>query len=386
MLFGQILIIIVTAIVLVTPSAALAGFNFTVSQNSIGSDQELELSTQVSKLRPQAIYYLEGAFKKVGAKNYFGLTWVDPNWVQYTASDYSALKQIKTDVNGGWSGIVKVKIDSESKLFTGSGDYELKLKRFTENGSGVWSENAVVLYINAANAPDSKTTPSPGSNPEDPSSPRLTTLTVSSIPASINSNQPFALSVELKNGQENSVYYLKGAFLKSGSKNYFGKTKISGNWVKNGSVYSSQLKITTDSSGNWSGDIEVMPDAEDSGFTGSGDYNFKIGRYTAEGSGPDWSNEQTLNIINSVKNSSPTSIVTAINAAKLSPRPEVSRSGSPKASVLRNIATVAGVATTPASLELIQSSVNKPNYLFIVFGLVLLIAGLVPIVKLVKRG
>ncbi len=94
----------------------------------------------------------------------------------------------------------------------------------------------------------------------------------------------------------NTKFYLKGAFKKSDGSNYFGYTKISGSWVKNGSTYSSQFPITTDSSGIWSGSLDVKADDEDSGFTGSGDYIFKVGRYSSSGSGPTWSNEMNLNI------------------------------------------------------------------------------------------
>jgi len=39
-----------------------------------------------------------------------------------------------------------------------------------------------------------------------------------------------------------------------------------------------------------------MPDTDDSGFTGSSDYMFKVGRYSETGSGPTWSNPITVTI------------------------------------------------------------------------------------------
>ena len=41
-----------------------------------------------------------------------------------------------------------------------------------------------------------------------------------------------------------------------------------------------------DSNGQWNGSIEVKLDTQDSSFKGSGNYNFKIGRYTASGTSP----------------------------------------------------------------------------------------------------
>lgn len=40
-------------------------------------------------------------------------------------------------------------------------------------------------------------------------------------------------------------------------------------------------------------------DPNDTGFTGTEEYLFKVARYTQEGSGPVWSNQATINIIHS---------------------------------------------------------------------------------------
>lgn len=120
-------------------------------------------------------------------------------------------------------------------------------------------------------------------------------LSITNTPASVNSDQSFTVSVSLTD-DSNKNFYLKGAFKKNDSSNYFGFTKVNGSWVKNGSSYTNQLSITTDSSGNWSGGLEVESDSEDSGFTGSGDYIFKVAKYNSAGSGPSWSNESTVHI------------------------------------------------------------------------------------------
>jgi hypothetical protein len=86
--------------------------------------------------------------------------------------------------------------------------------------------------------------------------------------------------------------YIKGAFFKDGSSNYFGLTKLGDSWVKNSTTALSQRGVII---GNWDNNIEVKPDYLDSGFTGIGDYKFKLGFYylTSGGnvSSVNWSND-----------------------------------------------------------------------------------------------
>lgn len=179
---------------------------------------------------------------------------------------------------------------------------------------GVWSEwSSVWLFTLTSNSPNPSPSPTPDplsdpaptpvptltpqSTPQPTSSSQNSAFLISEVPSQINSDQSFSVSVNLiLPNNPNTKFYLKGAFKKEGSSNYFGKTLVSDSWIKNGSSYSSQFPLTTDSSGNWSGNLEIMPDSKDSGFTGSGDYIFKVGRYTSSGSGPTWSIEVTIKI------------------------------------------------------------------------------------------
>lgn len=132
---------------------------------------------------------------------------------------------------------------------------------------------------------------SPSPSPSNSSS----TFSISSVPSEINSDQVFSASVNINlSSNPNSKFYLKGAFKKADSSNYFGLTKVGSSWISNGNSYSNQYQITTDSSGNWSGTLEIQPDVLDSGYDGSGDYLFKVGRYSDSGSGPTWSNEVSI--------------------------------------------------------------------------------------------
>ncbi len=181
------------------------------------------------------------------------------------------------------------------------GTYYWKVK--VKDGSGNWSGWSNIWSFTLSTAtptptPSPTPSPTPTSTPSSSSSSNSSLFSISGTPSQVNSDQSFSTSVNLSlSGSPNTFFYLKGAFKKSDGSNYFGKTKVAGNWVKNSSTYTSQYKITTDSSGNWSGSLEIQPDSEDSGFTGSGDYIVKLARYTSSGSGPTWSNDSNITIV-----------------------------------------------------------------------------------------
>lgn len=197
---------------------------------------------------------------------------------------------------------------SPQGLSEGVWNWRVKAKDKSEK----WSEwsNIFKFTITAQSAaasptnPDPQTTTTPQPSPLSSSSKKSSGhFEIKDIPSEINSDQEFDISVSLNLPEKtNTGFYLKGAFKKSDSSNYFGFT-LNGDWVKNNSSYSSQYKIATDSEGKWAGKIKVRPDSLDSGFDGSGNYILKVGRYSDSGSGPVWSNE--LNIkINEVKSPS----------------------------------------------------------------------------------
>lgn len=143
--------------------------------------------------------------------------------------------------------------------------------------------------------------PSPSPSPTTPStsstsSSSTSSFTISNVPSQIDSTETFSVSVNLSlPNSPTTTFYLKGAFKKADSSNYFGLIKVSGSWIKNNKTYSDQYKLTTDSSGSWTGNLEIQPDILDSGYEGSGDYIFKVGKYTESGS-LTWSNEVTIKI------------------------------------------------------------------------------------------
>ena len=166
-------------------------------------------------------------------------------------------------------------------------------KTFGRNPDGSsWTSNLTPTK-NSSNSQTSSPSPSPTPSPSATSS-----FTISNIPSEINSDQTFTATVNLTlSNYPSSKFYLKGAFKKSDSSNYFGLTKVNSSWIQNGSSYANQFQFTTDSSGGWSGNLEIQPDLLDSGYGGTGDYIFKVGRYTESGSGPTWSNEINIKLI-----------------------------------------------------------------------------------------
>lgn len=186
----------------------------------------------------------------------------------------------------------------------------------------------------------------------------------------------------------NTNFYLKGAFKKADGSNYFGLTKLSGSWIKNGSGYSSQFSVTTDSSGNWSGNLEVKPDNEDSGFTGTGYYIFRVGKYNSKDANPSvsWSNEITIKIksvSSSAASPAPSTINTvSLNPSAAAPKPTV-KSFKPQSSntlVYRN-ASIAGTSASavtsaaPASSPLVEVKNQKQTNPLVWVGLIFIFAG-----------
>lgn len=240
-------------------------------------------------------------------------------------------------------------------------------------------------------------TPSSSSSSSSSSNSQTSSFTISNVPSQINSDQSFTRSVNLSlPDNPNTPFYIKGAFKKSDSSNYFGYTKVSGNWVKNGASFTDQFPITTDSSGNWSGNLEVQPDSSDSGYTGTDDYIFKVGRYTLSGSGPNWSNESTINIsavtTNSDQDKTPSTVKstssnksTALSSTAPQSQAIVSNpTSAPKFNYrIASVAAATAAATPSASLEVKGN--KQINFLPWVGGL-LVISGISSLIFIYLRS
>lgn len=255
--------------------------------------------------------------------------------------------------------------------------------RVPDGGSWIKEATPTKGGSNGDQSPTQTLTPTQTSTPTATPTPTTSQsqFTISNIPPQINSDQSFKVNVNLSlPSNPNTVYYIKGAFKKTGGARYFGLTKKDNNWVEYGDDNSDQYKITTDSSGNYSGDLEVKPDTLDKDYKGAGDYNFKVGRFP-EG-GDKWSNEVTLNIKDSSSpTNSSTPIPTKTPTKAPSPTPKLTSKSTPS---LTKTASVAGTFTTvtptsPETPTVTQNppikSENKMNFLTIL-GIIFIIAGL----------
>lgn len=358
------------------------------------SEQPFEFNVSITGAQP-GTNYLRANFFPAGTTHYFGFTYNGSNF--YNGSDFTQYLSINIDSSGNWSGVIQAKIDPSSNYFSGSGEYNLKVRRYTGSGSYTWS-NEVSLYVNSSTSSPSPTpgpstspspTPGPSAGSDSGGSPQFI---ISNIPENIDSDETFSanLTLNLPNNP-NSIFYMKGAFIKSGGSNYFGLTKVGETWVKNSSSYSEQKRIQTDSSGNYSGTLEIGVDNADSGFSDSGDYIFKIARYNESGSGPAWSNEVIIHITKidiSDGSTDPTPTPLPSSSPRITPaatNPLVSSTKSLKSSSNLPIqllgsssareATIAGVSTQSGIVA--NTKINNgllPKYL--ILGVGILVVGL----------
>lgn len=218
------------------------------------------------------------------------LNWQAPSYALYTSNPY----RIQVDDDSSFSSINKDYYTASTTYTPSLSDSIWYWKVRAKDSTGTWSDWSSIwsFTLGTSSTPTATPTSSPTSSSSSSSS-----FTISNIPSELDSNKTFSASVNLLlSSNPDTKFYLKGAFKKGESTNYFGHTKVNGSWVKNGSSYSDQYSITTDSSGNWSGSLDIQIDAFDSGYTGSGDYIFKVGRYSSLGSGPTWSDEKSIKI------------------------------------------------------------------------------------------
>ncbi|MDO8619242.1 MAG: hypothetical protein Q7R49_04850 [Candidatus Daviesbacteria bacterium] len=105
---------------------------------TIDTETEFSLFVSMSGLSSNTIYRLRIALATTGTSNYFGSTFSGSSWYNGTPSpiNYANFLSITTDSSGGWSGTLQGKIESSDPNFPGtSGTYDLKVGRYTENGS-----------------------------------------------------------------------------------------------------------------------------------------------------------------------------------------------------------------------------------------------------------
>ena len=257
---------------------------------------------------------------------------------------------------------------SPKGLSDGSWHWRVKAKESADAWTA-WSQVFKFIIGNTSSPSVQQVT----SNSPVPSSKIDNIFSLKDAPSEVNSDQEFEVTVSLVlPDKANTSFFLKGAFKKADSSNYFGEILVANSWVKNNSTYSNQYKIQTDGEGRWEGKIKVKADVEDSGFEGSGDYIFRIGRYTETGGGPNWSNDHRIKI-NEIDRPepSPSEEVEDEEFEEEDSDPELVVAA-PSREYEIMIASVAGEATTSHNIPLEEHvrvlEERKVNWLLIILG------------------
>jgi hypothetical protein len=115
-------------------------------------------------------------------------------------------------------------------------------------------------------------------------------LSITGDKATLRGSDEMIITASLSGFTTGESIFIKGAFYKDGSTNYFGYTKSGDTWIKNSVKTSDQRLVVI---GNWDNTVTVKSDYADSGFSGNGNYLLKIGFYTVASDGNpssvDWS-------------------------------------------------------------------------------------------------
>lgn len=282
------------------------------------------------------------------------------------------------------------------QLSIGKWYFRVKAKDQTNTWSGYSSGSFEIVAESQNNSPTPTQTPEQSTTSNNSGSKSTASFEIFQIPSSIKSDESFTVKVKFTGYDANSNYYFKGAFFKEGSVNYFGKTFVSGNWIKNSENFAKQYPTTTNSNGDYDGEIKLMVDPDDSGFDGSGSYKLKVGRYNSSGSGPNWSNEQVIqiNYIETQKQDTTAKSSTKQTSPTPNPKAPISQTDSsfiktskaaakPKVLGVKPqipIATVSGASTKSAQVQesttpTIVKSELKINWYFIGSGIIVLLFG-----------
>src|SRR3990167_1002019 len=169
------------------------------------------------------------------------------------------------------------------------------------------------------------------------------TFTFEGSLAEIHDDESFTINVLLSiASSKGKSYYIRPGFFQPEKtpRSYFGYIKDNaGDWANGGSpIDKTQFyKITMNDNNEWVGSLIIKADLEASGFNGSGNYNFIIGRYTESGSTVNWCDGDSTPCSTSIitinqaptPTSTPTPTPTSLPAPTKTPTPTPSRTPTP---------------------------------------------------------
>lgn len=137
-------------------------------------------------------------------------------------------------------------------------------------------------------------------------------VSISTPTTTIFGEESIVLTASASGFTNGETLHIKGVFSQPGSSNYFGYSKtIDGSWVKNSETGASQPSVVI---GTWDNTLVIKSDFADSGYTGEGEYELKLGYYYTTSS-------NTLSSVSWSKNSITISISEPNPTATLTPSP-----------------------------------------------------------------
>lgn len=157
------------------------------------SEEPFAVDVQVSGAQANTTNYLRIDLYEPETTNYFGYTYNGTIW--YFGSDYTQFFLIPIDSAGSWSGLIQGKLDPSSSKYKGSGNYNLKVRRYTAGGSYTWSNELSVAVTGPTPSPTitptltSTPTSRPTATPKPTSQSTSTKSNPSSTPSKAVSNQ-----------------------------------------------------------------------------------------------------------------------------------------------------------------------------------------------------
>lgn len=178
----------------VSPSLAVT-VNISTPSASIDQSQDLNLDVSLT-CSNCGDSYLRGVFFET-SDNYFGLTQNNSgDWVGTSSDRTKYFKVAKEElINNSWNGKLSFKIDIDNPYYKGSGNYSVKIGRYTSSSgsSATWSDSYFISVVGPTPTPTSTPTPTPTptSTPTPTPTPTVKpTSTPTSTPKPTNSPTP----------------------------------------------------------------------------------------------------------------------------------------------------------------------------------------------------
>lgn len=113
-------------------------------------DDYYSLDAEISGAATGSAYYVQAMFTPIDDNSYFGYTWNQRGqWIKYISSpakDY--IKENFPVLPNGQPQKILLKPDPDSSKYHGSGDYLVKVKRYTgESSTGYYADNSLTVSL-----------------------------------------------------------------------------------------------------------------------------------------------------------------------------------------------------------------------------------------------